>query len=103
MLGGTIIFEVVAVNLLKLFSMKSKPIVLVGIVANYLCCYVLFVLALDLIPLGVAYALWGGIGTALVALADRFIWKLPLNWVQIAGVTAIIAGVVFVGIGMGVV
>jgi len=48
---------------------------------------------LKTIPVGVAYAIWSGIGTALIALVGFVVYKQTLDRAAIIGMTLIIAGV----------
>jgi small multidrug resistance pump len=45
---------------------------------------------------GVAYAIWAGLGVALVAVLGRLLFDDPLTWVTGAGIVAIVGGVVLV-------
>lgn len=46
------------------------------------------------IPLGVAYAIWSGVGIVLTALISVFVLKSPLDTPAIIGIGFIVAGVV---------
>jgi small multidrug resistance pump len=50
--------------------------------------------ALKLLPLGVAYALWSGIGIILTAFIGLFVFRQSLDLPAIVGIGMIIAGVV---------
>jgi multidrug transporter EmrE-like cation transporter len=50
-------------------------------------------LALKQMPLGVAYAIWSGLGTAGAVLAGMLLWREPLNLVGFDGVALIVVGV----------
>lgn len=45
-------------------------------------------------PLGISYAIWSGLGTAIIAIAGVFFFKESLNWPSILGIIMIITGVV---------
>lgn len=51
-------------------------------------------LALQHIPLGIAYAIWSGAGTAVTAIIGVLIWKESISLSTIAGIALIIGGVV---------
>lgn len=59
------------------------------VVAFYLLSHVVKV-----IPLGIAYAIWSGVGIVLTALISIFILKNPLDTPAIIGIIFIIIGVV---------
>ena len=50
--------------------------------------------ALKVIPLGVAYAMWGGLGIVLVALVSRFVFGQHLDAAAMLGIALIVSGVV---------
>ena len=50
-------------------------------------------LALKELPLGVAYAIWSGVGTALTAVLGILIFDEPLSIGMILGILCIIGGV----------
>ncbi|WP_312339319.1 DMT family transporter [Anaerospora hongkongensis] len=54
--------------------------------------------ALTEIPLGIAYAIWSGLGTALTALVAVVIWKETMNLYTVTGIVLIIAGVVLLNL-----
>ena len=45
------------------------------------------------IPVGVAYAIWSGLGTVLIALVGFVLYKQRLDAAAFAGIALIIAGV----------
>lgn len=71
-------------------------------VVGYGLSLFLLALALKQIPLGVAYAIWSGLGTAGAVVAGILLWRESLNLVGIIGILFIIAGVVLLNIFSGV-
>ncbi len=64
------------------------------VAAGYLVSFYLLWVSLSLgMPVGVAYGIWTACGVALVAVAARVLFRDPLTWRMIAGITLIIAGV----------
>jgi small multidrug resistance pump len=51
-------------------------------------------MTLRTIPLGVAYAIWSGVGTALVAFVGWLHYKQQLDLPGILGIALIIAGTI---------
>ncbi len=62
--------------------------------------FAILTLALKSIQVGPAYAIWSGVGTAMVAGAVLFGERL--SWVTIGGVVLIVAGVVVLTLLAGV-
>ncbi|MCW2292306.1 small multidrug resistance pump [Pseudomonas sp. BIGb0408] len=50
--------------------------------------------ALKVIPLGVAYAIWGGLGIILTAIVSVVVFKMTLDTWAVIGIGFIVAGVV---------
>jgi small multidrug resistance pump len=51
------------------------------------------------IPLGITYALWSGIGTLAVVAIGTLAYRQVLNMNQLIGVALIVVGVVIVNLG----
>ena len=63
-------------------------------VLGYCAAFFFLSLSLKQLPLGVAYAIWSGLGTALIALLGWWVLKEPMNGAIALGILLIIAGVV---------
>jgi small multidrug resistance pump len=51
-------------------------------------------LTLSSVPLGIAYAIWSGVGVALISLAGWIIYHQSLDAAALAGIALVVAGVV---------
>lgn len=71
---------------------KTVPSVLVAVF--YIACFSLLTLALKKMELSTAYAIWAGVGTALVAGAGVVFFHEPLSAMKIGSIALIILGVV---------
>ena len=100
-LSIAIVGEVIATSFLKLTSGDKAvwwayPIVGVG----YLFAFTMLSLSLGKgIPLGIAYAIWAGVGVVLVALISWLIFHEPLSLVQVGGIVLVVAGVAMLELG----
>jgi small multidrug resistance pump len=63
------------------------------VVAGYGIAFYCLSLALRNVPLGIAYAIWSGAGTALIALIGVVLYKQKLDAAAICGIGLIVAGV----------
>jgi multidrug transporter EmrE-like cation transporter len=54
--------------------------------------------SLRYLPLGVAYAIWSGLGTAGSVLLGLLIWKEALGPLHLLGIALVIAGVVVLNV-----
>jgi small multidrug resistance pump len=69
------------------------------VVVGYTAAFYFLSLALQAIPLAVAYAVWSGVGVALIALAGRFFYRQSLGPVELLGIAFIAAGVIALNLG----
>ncbi len=97
-----ILSEVVGTIALKASEGFTRLGPTVLMVVGYGLSLFLLALALKQIPLGVAYAIWSGLGTAGAVVAGILLWRESLNLVGIVGILFIIAGVVLLNIFSGV-
>lgn len=71
----------------------SSTVVLLYVIAFYLLSQVIKV-----IPLGIAYAIWAGVGIVLTAVIGYFIFKQSLDLAAMLGISLIISGVVVINL-----
>lgn len=100
-LALAIIGEVIATTFLKFTSGDRQvwwayPIVGVG----YVFAFAMLSLTLSRgVPLGIAYALWAGIGVVLVAIISWLLFHETLTWIQLVGMALVIAGAILLEVG----
>ena len=93
-LGLAILFEVAATTALKASDgMRHWPASLLAL-AGYGCAFYLLSLALRTIPVGVAYAIWSGVGIVLISCLAYFRFGESLVLGEWLGMTLIAAGVI---------
>ena len=97
-LGLAILAEVIATSALKASDSFTRPWPTVIVIAGYILSFYLLTLCLDRIPLGVAYAIWSGIGITLIALSGALFYReIPDRW-TLLGMGLIICGVVVINL-----
>jgi multidrug transporter EmrE-like cation transporter len=94
LLLAAIVSEVIATTSLKLSSGFSRPLPSILVVLGYGAAFYLMSLSLKYIPLGTAYAIWSGVGTAATVAIGALLWKESLDPARLLGIALIIAGVV---------
>jgi small multidrug resistance pump len=95
-LALAIVFEVFGTTMLKLAAGGSSWTPAAGVVVGYGASFVCLGLALKVVPVGIAYAIWAGVGTALMALVGWAAFGQRLTLAGAAGIALIIVGVVVV-------
>jgi len=73
---------------------RPGPALVVGLA--YLACFLAMTRALRAIPISVVYAIWSGVGIALVTLIGWRLFGQSLEGGEIAGIALILAGVVVI-------
>ena len=94
LLGLAIVAEVIGTLALKISNGFTAWLPSIIVVLGYGFSFWLLSISLKVLQVGVAYAIWAGIGTALIAIAGVIIFKEPLNIVKVASIILIILGVV---------
>ena len=93
-----IISEVFGSSLLKLTNGFKKVLPTFGVVIGYGISFYALSLTLTELPLGMVYAIWAGMGTALTAMVGIVAYKETLHIKKLTGILLIIAGVVLLNI-----
>jgi small multidrug resistance pump len=100
-LAGAIISEVVATSFLKYASGPKNvwwAYLVVGV--GYILSFVLLSITLRSdVPLGIAYAIWAGVGVVAVAVISWLVFHESLTWQQIVGMVLVIGGVGLLELG----
>jgi len=93
-----ILAEVVATSALKASEGFTRLVPSIVVVIGYGVAFTCLSLTLRTIPVGMAYAIWSGVGTALVALVAWIVYKQHLDFPAILGISLILAGTVIMNI-----
>lgn len=90
--------EVIATSALKTTDEFSRFWPSVLVVSGYVCAFYFLTLALRVLPVGVAYAIWAGAGIVLVALAGILFYGQRLDLAGVIGISLIIAGILVINL-----
>lgn len=93
-LAIAIVSEVVATSALKAAEGFTRPVPSILVVVGYSLAFYFLSLVLNTIPLGVTYAIWSGVGIALVTVVGWIVYHQVLDLAGIIGIGLIVAGVV---------
>ena len=91
---AAIVAEVGGTTCLKLSEGFSRLVPSLGVVVLYTLSFVLLAWVLKTVDLGVAYAIWAGLGTALVASVGFLVFGEAISAVRLVSIGLIILGVV---------
>jgi small multidrug resistance pump len=97
-LAAAIFSEVCATSALKAAAGFTRPGPSAVVVVGYAAAFYSLSQAIKTIPLGVAYAVWSGVGTALLAGVGFFFYRQRLDVAGFVGIGLILAGVVVLNV-----
>ncbi|KQM46589.1 DMT family transporter [Chryseobacterium sp. Leaf201] len=92
-LSLAIVLEVVGSSFMKSSHGFSKLLPTVITIVAYIACFFFLSQALKFIPLGVVYAIWGGLGIVLTAVISVVVFREPVDIPTIIGIVLIVSGV----------
>ena len=88
--------EVIATTSMKALDGFNKPLPLLLVVVGYAISFWMLSLVVKTIPVGVAYAVWAGLGIVLVSIAAAILYQQRLDLPAMLGMGMIVAGVVVI-------
>lgn len=100
MIGAAVVAEVFGDSMMKLSNGFERKLPLVGTLLGYGVAFYLISVVLEELPLGPVYAAWTGLGIALTAVVGAVVWNEGFTVRKVLGLTAIIAGVVVLKMGV---
>ena len=93
LLGTAIVAEVIGTSFMKSSEGFTRLGPSLAVVLGYGLAFYLLSLTLKEMPVGVAYAVWSGVGIALITLVAWAVHGQRLNWPSLLGLGLIMAGV----------
>lgn len=93
LLSAAIVAEVFGTSFLKASEGFTRFWPSVAVIAGYVTAFYFLSLTLKVIPVGIAYAIWAGVGVVLIALIGWLIFDQKLDLPALAGIGLIISGV----------
>ena len=97
-LAIAIVAEVIATSALKASDGFSRLAPSIVVVVGYGIGFTCLSLTLRTIPVGVAYAIWSGVGIVLIALVGYFAFNQVLDAAALIGMALILAGVLIINL-----
>ena len=92
-LALAILGEVIGTSFLKATEDFTKLWPSLIVVLGYCTAFYFLPLSIKVIPVGIAYATWSGLGIVLVTIISIFLYKQVPDWAAIVGMALIITGV----------
>ncbi|MBB3213587.1 small multidrug resistance pump [Herbaspirillum sp. Sphag1AN] len=93
LLGIAIVAEVIATSALRAADGFTRLWPSVLVVVGYAIAFIFLSLTLKSIPVGIAYAVWSGLGIVLISLVAYLVYGQTLDAPALIGMGLILAGV----------
>ena len=97
-LSIAIIAEVIATSALKASDEFTRLIPSIVVIVGYATTFYFMSLVLRVMPVGVTYAIWSGMGIVLVAIVSFFLYKQTPDIPAIIGMVLIVSGVAVINL-----
>ena len=101
LLAMAIVAEVVGTSALKASAGFSRLVPSLVVVMGYAVAFYCLSLVLKTIPVGVAYAIWSGLGIVLITVVAWVVYDQAIDLAAALGMGLIIAGVVVLNVFSG--
>ena len=92
-LAVAIVAEVVGTSFLKASAGFTKPLPVMAVVVGYGLSFYFLSLTLETLPVGIAYAVWSGVGLVLITAVAWVAYGQTLDLPAVIGMGLILAGV----------
>ncbi|WP_219952797.1 SMR family transporter [Dickeya zeae] len=93
-----IVSEVIATTALKLSESFTRLVPSVVTVVFYAITFYCLTISMRVLPTGVIYAIWSGVGIVLIAAVSWIFYGQRLDWPAVLGMALIIAGVAVINL-----
>ena len=97
-LAIAIVSEVIATSALKASLGFTRFVPSAIVVVGYGFAFYFLSLTLRTIPVGIAYAVWSGVGVVLITLAGWVVYDQKLDFSAIVGIVLIVAGILVLNV-----
>lgn len=98
LLSCAIISEVIGSSFLVKSEGFTRILPSIMVFVLFSIAFYLLSQVIKIIPLGIAYAIWAGVGIVLTALIGYFIFKQTLDLAAIIGIGFIVCGVIIINL-----
>jgi small multidrug resistance pump len=91
-----IVAEVIGTSALQASQQFTRPFPSAVVIAGYGASFYFLSLTLKVMPLGIVYAVWSGLGIVLISAVAWVVFQQKLDLPALVGMGMIIAGVVVI-------
>lgn len=90
--------EIIATSALKASDGFSRFVPSAITVTGYVISFYFLSLTLRELPVGIAYAIWSGVGIVVISLIGYFVYQQTLDLAAMIGIGLIVAGVIVMNV-----
>ncbi len=90
--------EVTATTALKASNELTRLVPSIIVVIGYGIAFYFMAISMRVLPVGIMYAIWSGMGIVLVSIIGWLVYKQALDLPSIIGVMLIISGVIVINL-----
>lgn len=95
-LGVAIVLEVIGTTMLQKSEQFTRLLPTLAMAICYLSAFYFLSIVLKTMPVGLAYAIWSGLGIVLISIIGYVLFEQKLDLAALVGLGFIIVGVVIV-------
>lgn len=93
-----IVLEIIGTSTLKLSEQFTRPLPGITSIIAYITAFYFLSITLKTLPVGIAYAIWSGVGIVFISIIGVIYFKQSLDFPAILGLLLIIAGVIIINV-----
>ncbi len=93
-----VLAETIGTTALQASQQFSRPLPSLIVVVAYGAAFYLLAIALRTFPVGIAYAMWSGMGIIFIAIIGFAVFNQRLDWPAILGIALIMAGILIINL-----
>lgn len=97
-MAGAIFCEIIATSALKSAEGFTRPVPTALVLVGYGIAFYCLSVALKTIPVGIAYAVWSGVGIVAISLIGLFWYRQTIDAAGLIGMGLIVAGVLVINL-----
>ena len=98
LLGFAIVLEVIGTSMLGASRQFTRPLPTIALVLCYGAAFYCLSLTVKVLPVGIVYAIWSGMGIVLIAVIGFAVFGQKLDLAAVIGLGLIVSGVVVVNL-----
>jgi small multidrug resistance pump len=96
-----VLAETIGTTALQASQQFSRPLPSAIVVVAYGVAFYLLAIALKTFPVGIAYAMWSGMGIVFIAIIGFAVFGQKLDLAAILGIALIMAGIIVINLFSG--